>query len=61
MSIWVGGEGWAAFGNDDAKVEAAEKVAKKEKEERELLAGKGKTGEANFLPTLDSNFFPLRP
>jgi hypothetical protein len=61
MSIWVGGECWVAFGHDDAKVEAAEKVAKKEKEERELLAGKGKTGEANFLPTLDSNFFPLRP
>jgi len=43
ISIWVGGEGWAAFGHDDAKVEAAEKVAKKEKEERELLAGEGKT------------------
>jgi hypothetical protein len=43
ISIWVGGEGWAAFGHDDAKVEAAEKVAKKEKEERELLAREGKT------------------
>jgi hypothetical protein len=47
MSIWVGGEGWVAFGHDNAKVEVAEKVAKREKRER--IVGWGRKNQGRLI------------